>query len=498
MSNAIKKLAGETVIYGVTTIVGRFVNWLLVPLYSAVFLPEEYGVVTNLMSYTAIFMVVLTYGTETGFFRFCSSDNKNDVFSTLITSLSATTAVFLLLIFSFLSPISDFLDIPTHKEYLILLSITIAIDVITSIPFALLRQENRPMKFGIIKLTNIAVNIGSNLFFLILCPYLLNKGINLPFYNPDGGIVYVFVSYLIAASVTFLMMLPYVLKFQFHFSYYLLRKILKYSFPILIVSIAGMINLNIDKIIMPKLLSENMSIDKALSMTGIYGANYKLALIMYIFTQGFRFAFEPFFFSYSKNEDSKEVYKKVFLYFTGFGLIIFLGCMCWIDVLQHFLRRPEYNVGAIIVPWVLMANLFQGMYYSLSLWYKLTDKTYYGAYMALIGCMVTISINFIFMPLLGYIASAYAVFACFLIMCILSLILGKKHYKINYNISKILFYFILAVSLYFISRYIKFDSNWTTSVARTPLVIIFAAIFIFNEMKFVFTKKFLNTMLRKK
>lgn len=240
-----------------------------------------------------------------------------------MTSLSVTTSLFIVLTLLFLGEIADFLNVAEHKEYLILLIITVSIDVISSIPFALLRLECRPIRFGIIKLLNIGLNIGFNLFFLLLCPFLQQKGITVPFYNPNGGIVYIFISYLIASVFTFIMLLPYMLKFRFYFSFGLLKCILKYSFPLLIVSLAGMINLQGDKIMMPKILGEVMSQEEALSMTGIYGANYKLALVMYIFTQGFRFAFEPFFFNYSKQEDSKKIYRDVFLYFTGFGLIIF-------------------------------------------------------------------------------------------------------------------------------------------------------------------------------
>lgn len=496
--NPLKKLAGETVIYGFTTILGRFVNWLLVPLYAGIFAASEYGIVINLMSYTALFMVLLTYGTETGFFRFATKDNKNNVFSTLMFSLGGTTTVFMVLSLVFINDLAAFLDISNHKEYLWLLIITLGIDVLSSIPFALLRLESRPVRFGIIKLTNICVNIGLNLFFLLLCPYLAEKGIMVPFYNPDGGIIYIFISYLLASVVTFFLLLPYMRKFRFYFSFSLLKDILKYSFPILIVSLAGMINLQGDKIMMPKILGEVMSQKEALAMTGIYGANYKLALVMYIFTQGFRFAFEPFFFNYSKQQDSKEVYKNVFLYFTGFGLIIFLGVMYWIDIIKFFVRRPQYYEGIVIVPWVLMANLFQGMYYSLSLWYKLTDKTIYGAYMAIAGCVITISMNVILLPRIGYMASAYAVFACFLFMCILSLLWGHKFYRIDYDLRKIIFYFLIALVFYFAGSLIHFENPWLTCITRTPLLILFILIFVMKEMKFLLSRDFMHKMFSKK
>lgn len=496
--NPLKKLAGDTIIYGFTTILGRFVNWLLVPLYAGIFPASEYGIVTNLMSYIALLMVILTYGTETGFFRFSTKDNSNKVFSTLMFSLTGTTLLFFIIAFSFLSGIADFLEIPDHKNYLTLLILTIGIDAISSIPFALLRLQGRPIRFGIVKLVNVGVNIAFNLFFLVLCPYLEKNGIHIPFYDPAGGIIYIFIAYLIASVVTFLMLLPYMSKFRFYFSWELLKDIMKYSFPIFIVSLAGMINLQGAQSWMPKVLGQVMSSQEAMAMTGIYGANYKLALIMYIFTQGFKYAFEPFFFSYSKHEDSKKVYQDVFLYFTGFGLIIFLGIMYWIDIIKYFVRTPEYYSGIIIVPWVLMANLFQGMYYSLSLWYKLTDKTMYGAYMSIIGCVITVSMNFILLPRIGYMGSAYAVFCCFLVMCILSLIWGKKFYKISYDLKKIAFYFLVALVFYFIGRYIRFENAWLTCIARMPLLFIFILLFLYREMKFIFSKDFIYKMFHKK
>lgn len=492
--NPLKKLMGETVIYGFTTIIGRFINWLLVPLYTRVLLPDEYGVIVHLMAYTSILMVLLTYGTETGFFRFATKEGRNKVFSTLLTSLTFTSLVFVIFCFSFLPQISNLLEVPDYPIYIALLAVTVAIDVLTSLPFALLRLDSRPIRFGIIKLVNIGINVGSNLFFLLLCPFLEKKGIHVPFYNPEGGVIYVFISYLIASVITLIMLLPYILKFKFVFSFSLLKDILKYSYPILIVSLAGIINLQGDKILMPLLLEDK---ETSMAMTGIYGASYKLALVMYIFTQGFRFAFEPFFFNYSRNSDSKKIYEDVLLYFTGFGLMIFLGVMFNLDILKYFVKSNFFE-GLPIVPWVLMANLFQGMYYSLSLWYKLTDKTIYGAYMAIIGCVITVVGNVVFLPRIGFMASAYSVFTCFLVMTILSFILGRRFYKINYDIPKIIFYFVICLVFYFVGRMITFDSNLVTCLARLPLFVLFVYIFVRREMSFLLTKDFMYKLIHKK
>lgn len=492
--NPLKKLMGETVIYGFTTIIGRFINWLLVPLYTRVLLPDEYGVIVHLMAYTSILMVLLTYGTETGFFRFATKEGRNRVFSTLLTSLTFTSLVFVIFCFSFLPQISNLLEVPDYPIYIALLAVTVAIDVLTSLPFALLRLDSRPIRFGIIKLVNIGINVGSNLFFLLLCPFLEKKGIYVPFYNPEGGVIYVFISYLIASVITLIMLLPYILKFKFVFSFSLLKDILKYSYPILIVSLAGIINLQGDKILMPLLLENK---ETSMAMTGIYGASYKLALVMYIFTQGFRFAFEPFFFNYSGNSDSKKIYEDVLLYFTGFGLMIFLGVMFNLDILKYFVKSNFFE-GLPIVPWVLMANLFQGMYYSLSLWYKLTDKTIYGAYMAIIGCVITVVGNVVFLPRIGFMASAYSVFTCFLVMTILSFIWGRHFYKINYDIPKIIFYFVICLVFYFVGRMITFDSDLVTCLARLPLFVLFVYIFVRREMSFLLTKDFMYKLIHKK
>ena len=345
--NPLKKLMGETVIYGFSTILGRFINWLLVPLYTRVLSPVDNGIFTNLMGYVALLVVLLTYGTETGFFRFATKDNKDRVFSTLLTSLLFTSTLFLLLCFSFLPQIVSFLEVGNHPIYFVLLIVTIAIDVVSTLPFALLRMEGKALRFGVIKFVNIIINVGLNLFFYLLCPFLEKKGISVPFYQADGGVVYIFISYLVSSICTLVMLFPYIFRFKFVFSFSLLKDILKYSYPILIVSVAGMINLQGDKILMPKILGDG---EEALAITGIYGASYKLALVMYIFTQGFRFAFEPFFFNYAKHSDSKKIYQDVLLYFTGFGLMIFLGVMYFLDVLKYFFRWRLLGWNPFSVP----------------------------------------------------------------------------------------------------------------------------------------------------
>lgn len=480
--NPLKKLAGETVIYGIPTIIGRFINWLLVPLYTQIFPNEEYGVVVNLMAYTAMFMVILTYGMETGYFRFASREDKSKVFSTIIISLSITTLIFLLLVFTFIDKINLFLDNGANLNFIVLIALTLGIDAISSIPFAKLRLDSRPVRFAIIKTINICCNVLFNILFLLVFPWIEEKfKISIPFFYSDYGIGYIFLSYLLTSLITLILLLPEFFKIEFYFSRSLLKRILNYSFPILIVGIAAMVNINLDKILLPKLLNS----DNAVALTGIYGANYKLALVMYIVVQAFKFAFEPFFFSKYKNEDSNDIYIKVLNYFIGLGLLIFLVIMFYIDKLKFFIDS-SYHEGVIIVPLVLMANLFQGIFYSLSLWYKLSDKTSLGAYIAVIGSFITIVLNIVLVPRIGYMGSAYAVFFCFFIMVILSYLLGQKYYKIDYDLKKIGIYFFTAFSLYYISKYIIMNNIWLQMLVKTPLLVVFVLVFIYKERLLLF------------
>ncbi len=473
----LKKLAGETAIYGVSSIVGRFLNWLLVPLYTDIFTQSEYGVVTNLMSYVAIFFVLLTYGVETGFFRFAKDQkDRQQTYSTGLISLTTTTLLFGVCILIFLKPISFFLEIPNHREYIVLLALTIGLDVITALPFAKLRLEKRPLRFATLKLINIFVNLGINLFFLVLCPWLHQHYPELnitKIWNPNVGIGYIFIAFSVASIINALLLIPDFRQVSLKIDFKLLRKILNYSWPILVVSICGMININLDKLLMPHLIPADQ---QPLYQTGIYGANYKLAVIMSLFIQAFRFAFEPFFFTH----DSKQTYAEVLKYFTAFGLLIFLGVMFYLDLVKLFIGKG-FREGVEIVPYVLMANLFFGIFFSLSVWYKKTDKTHLGALIAIVGAVVTVIMNVVLVPKIGYMGAAYAVLACFFVMMILTYVMGQKYYRIPYNIGRVFFYFIVALGIYALGMLIKMESTLSTLLLRTPFILLFIAVFIVRE-----------------
>jgi O-antigen/teichoic acid export membrane protein len=471
--NPFKKLAGDTAIYGVSSIVGRFLNWWLVPYYSFLFLPEEYAVVTNLYAYVAFFLVLLTYGMETSFFRYASkSENPEKVYSTSLISMFFTTAIFVLLAAYFRENIASLIQYPEHSEYILWFAVILGIDAFTSIPFARLRLNNRPIKFASVKLIFIAFNIGFNLFFLSLCPRLIENNPDSVvhyIYSSEIGVGYVFISNLLASVITFILLIPEIFKVSFQFDKELLKKMLNYAFPILIVGLAGVVNQNIDKILIPFLIPENKD---PMFQLGVYGANFKLAVLMNMFIQAFRYAFEPFFFSHSGAKNDTQVYATIMKYFVIFGLLIFLGMILYLDIIKVIIDK-EYHSGLKVIPLVLMANLFFGIYFALSLWYKLKDMTRYGAYIALTGAAITLGMNIILIPIMGYMGSAIAIFVCFFVMMIISYIYGQKYYPIPYNLKRIGLYFSIAAIIYTISLFTSAQNALIKYTLHSFLLVIF-------------------------
>ncbi len=474
--NPFKKLAGDTVIYGMSSIVGRFLNWWLMPLYVSLFAPEEYGIVTNLYSYVAFFMVLLTYGMETGYFRFASKSNDaENVYSTSLFSLLFTSLLFLVLVIGFKNTIAGLIQYPEHPEYIVWLAIILAIDAFTAIPFARLRLNNRPLKFAFIKLINIGFSIAFNLFFLLLCPKVIehNPGsfLNI-FYSDNIGIGYVFISNLLASIVTLLFLIPEIFRVSLFFDKKLWWKMLSYSFPILIVGLAGMVNQNIDKIFIPFLVPESKN---PMEQLGIYGAGVKIAVLMNMFIQAFRYAFEPFFFSQAESKNDKNIHADIMKYFVAFGLLIFLGMTLYIDIIKLIIPH-SYEEGFSVVPMILLANLFLGIYFALSMWYKLTDLTRYGAYMAILGAVITIILNIVLIPIYGYKGSAFTVLFCFFTMMVLSYFLGQKYYPIPYNLKHIGLYFLISGIIFGISQF----TSHLRGIIKFPLHTIFLFIFLYS------------------
>ena len=454
--NPLKKLAGQTAIYGLSSIIGRLLNYLLVPLYTRYFTTAEYGEVTTLYAYVAFLVIILTYGMETAFFRFSQSEqDKKSVYSTTLISLLISSIVFIVLMFVNADSVATALNFNGHPEYIQWFALIIGLDAVSSISFAKLREQNKAARFALIRLLNIFINIGLNLFFIIYCPFAIKN--NLPsaefvqsIYSDSVGIGYIFIANLAASVVTILLLLPEMLSSSWRFKPQLWKKMMVFALPLMVAGLAGITNETIDRILLSHLLPSNI----AASEVGIYGAYYKLSIIMTLFIQTFRFAAEPFFFAQEKERNAKKAYADVMKYFTIITATIFLGVMIYYDLVQQFIGGEFHDSrGLVVVPVLLFANLFLGIYYNLAVWFKLTEKTRFGAYLSLFGAVVTLALNFVFIPVLGFEGSAWATLICYFSMTVASYFLGKKHYPIPYDLKRIGLYLGTTLLLFTLSVY---------------------------------------------
>lgn len=486
--NPLKKLAGQTAIYGLGTLVPRLLNYFLVPLYTRLFLEDEYGIITELSSYIAFFFVIMLYGMETAFFRYAvKTGDPKKVFSTALISVISTAAIFVIVVVVFIEPVSGLLKYSNHQDLIIYCAIIVAIDAFTSIQFAYLRQQNRPLLFSAIRIISVMVNVGLNLYFIWFCDSLYKSNPDSPFlifYDPQFRIGYVFVSTLISSVITAIILSPQLFRLKFVMDFDLLKQMLLYAFPLLIVGIAGMINEVWDKILFKYLIIVPAGTPDAesyvMGQLGIYGANYKLAVLMTLFVQMFRFAAEPFFFAQAKEGNARQVYADVMKYFVIFGLLIFLGVTLYIDVFKYFIG-PRHWEGLYIVPLILIANLLMGVFFNLSIWYKLQDLTKYGALIAVAGAVVTILMNILLVPAFSYLGAAWGHVTCYLFMVILSYYQGKKYFPVNYDLKNIFIYFILALFLFGINFYIKIENLFLQLTMSSVLILIFLGYIFVNE-----------------
>lgn len=474
----VKSLMKDTAIYGVSSIVGRFLNWCLVPMYTYLFPTEEYGIVTNIYAYVALVLIILLYGMETGFFRFANHerwDNPKVVYSTTLISVGTSSMLFIILACAFSPQIADALNCGAHPSFIWMMAIAVGLDAYCSIPFSYLRYKKRPVRFALLKFANIGLNIGLNLFFLLLCPWLQEHAPGLIdwFYDPSFGIGYIFLANLISSAVILLLLIPE-LNVTYRFNAKLWREMIHYSFPLLILGVAGIMNQTIDKILLPFLVNDPVSASQQL---GIYGANYKIAIVMVMFIQAFRFAYEPFIFDKNKETggDKRQAYSDAMKFFIIFGLFIFLGVMFYLDLLKYFIS-PRYFSGLKVVPIVMAAEFFFGIFFNLSLWYKLTDRTIWGTWFSLGGLAITLAINIIFVPHYGYIACAWAAFCCYGAMMVASYIIGQKKYPINYHLPRLMLYIICAAALYVGAMLITTDSEFINFMVRGVLLIAFGGL----------------------
>ena len=458
--SGLKSLAKETAIYGVSSIVG--------PVYT-IALPASsggYGVVTNIYAWVALMLVLLTCGMETGFFRFANKgqDDPMRVYSTTLLSVSIGSVVFVVLGLLFLEPIAGWLEYGEHPWYIGMMMIVVAMDAIQSIPFAYLRYKKRPIKFAALKLLFIFLNIALNLFY-----YVVLKG------NDVG---YAFLFNLVCTSVVMLCMIPELRGFTYVLDRELLKRMLRYSLPLVILGVAGILNQVADKIIFPFVYPDEA---EATVQLGIYGAASKIAMIMAMFTQAFRFAYEPFVFGKSKEKDSREMYAQAMKFFIIFTLLAFLAVMFYLDILRHIIGR-DYWDGLRVVPIVMAAEIFMGIYFNLSFWYKLIDETRWGAYFSLTGCTILILMNIFLIPKYGYIACAWAGFTGYGVAMLLSYFVGQKKYPIQYDLKAIGMYVLLAAVLYLAAEYVPIDNIYLRMAYRTVLLILFIAYVVKRDL----------------
>ena len=480
----LKSLAKDTAIYGMSSIVGRFLNYLLVPLYTAV-LPASsggYGVVSNVYAYTALILVLLTFGMETGFFRFAnkSDENPEKVYANTLWFVGGLSLLFVILGMTFLHPIASFLEYPDHADYVGMMILVVALDSFQCVPFAYLRYKKRPIKFAAIKMLNIIGNICLNLFFLLLCPWLY---VHAPetvswFYYPDYLVGYIFVSNLLMSAIQLFFFVPELKGFSYRADWQLIKRMVAYSFPILIFGLVGILNQTVDKMIYPFLFDDRQ---EGLVQLGIYSATSKVALVMAMFTQAFRYAYEPFVFGKNKEADNRKVYAAAMKYFLIFSLLAFLTVMGYMDILKFMVAR-DYWEGLSVVAIVMGAEIFKGIYFNLSFWYKLTDDTRWGAYFSLIGCAVILVLNVWLVPLYGYVASAWASVAGYGAITLLSYVIGQKKYPVVYPLKDMTVYLILAAVLFVLSEIVSVEHVIWRLLYHTLLICIFVAFIIKRDL----------------
>lgn len=473
-------------VYGVSTMLGRLLNYLLVPLYTRIFLPEEYGVVTEFYAYAGFFAVLFLYGMETAFFRFSKENAAQDkVFSTAFLSVLVSSLVLGGSLLFFKHDIYEFIGYKDTQYFIEYFVAIIVLDTLTALPFAKLRLLSKAFQFAFIRLISIFFNIALNLFFLILCPYLISEGFHFVelFYFEDLGVSYIFISNVLASGFTLIALLPVIIFTKWEIEIALLKKMLKYALPLLIVGVAGVINEIADRILLKKLLP--FSFVENLKWVGIYGANYKLSILISLFTQAYRYAAEPLFFSQSTSKDAPKFYAESLRVFVVVQFIILSAILFHLEGLKYFIGQ-NYWEGISIIGILLFANIALGINYNLSIWYKLTDKTHYAAYIALFGALITISANFVLIPIMGIHGAAYATLLCYVSMMLLTIILGYRYYPIPYPWIKLIKWLILFGILYSIghlsSHFVK--SAVMAQIIKSTLFSIYFLAIAWTELRF--------------
>ncbi|MBN2348283.1 MAG: oligosaccharide flippase family protein [Bacteroidales bacterium] len=475
-----KKLAGQTLIYGMGTMVPRLLNYAILTFYyTRKFSVEEYGIITELYAYVVFLLIILTYGLETGFFRYATKNKERDkVFSTLTITLFSTSVLFLVFIFLFDRNIAGLISYENNVEYIRWLAIIVAIDAFSSLPFAKLRLEERSRKFALLKVANVILTIFFVLLFYEFLPRL-DKIFDLPgfLYNRNMGIGYVLLSNLFASVVVLLLLTKEIFSVKYTFDLKLLKQVLKYSLPLLIAGLAGSANESLDRVLMKQLIVDK---HQALYDIGIYGANFKIAILLNLFIQMFRYAAEPFYFNYFKEKDAKMVFGNIMKYYFIIAIFMIVGILLFLDIFKYFIDS-NFHEGLKIVPIVLYSYLFYGIFFNLSIWYKLTNKTKFGALFTITGAIITIAINVIFIKKYSYMAAATAHLICYITMVILSFFIGKRYYKIYYDFKRMFEYLFISFGLIFLNYLINVDILIYKLLINSVLLIVFGLYIVKRE-----------------
>jgi O-antigen/teichoic acid export membrane protein len=476
VSSPIKKLLGQTAVYGLPSIVGRLLNFLLVPLYTEVFVnPAEYGVVSELYAWVAFLIVFLTFGMETAFFQFLQKkEDKTKVFNQSFLSVLLVNSGFVLLLVFFNQSIADAMLFSDHTEYIILLGVIVLIDAVSALPLAKLRAEEKAVRFASIQMGSILVNIGLNLIFMLV---LFDPT------RPEEGVVFILLANLASSLIKPLFLYKDFLYVKLNIDFSFMKELVRYSFPLMIAGLAGIVNETIDRIMLKHMLYDGSisSIDYADEQVGIYSACYKLAMLVTIFLQAYRYAAEPFFFAQSKDIDRDKQYRKIMNYFVAMVTGVFLLVTLNIDFFKGFIRNEAYHEGLHVVPILLMANVFLGIYFNQSIWYKLSGQTKFGAYIAIGGASLTVLVNYIFIPKYGYVASAWATLVVYAAQTVASFLLSRKYYPIKYNLRKFVLYMGTAVLFYALAKQIDFDSTALDYLSKNAFLVAFIGLVFWME-----------------
>lgn len=461
--------------YGASSIAARFLNYLLTPYLTGTLLTSDYGEMSLVYALIPFLNILFTYGLETAYFRYVQKKERvEEVYNTITVSLIISTISFTLLLLLLRGPLAAMISIKEHPEYITWSAFIIAFDALTTISFAKLRQEGRPVKYAFVRIVGILVNIGLTIFFLSVCPAIAKKNPDsflLTFYDKNIGVGYVFIANLVQSVVTFLLLWKEFSAFRWKFNSSLWKEIMLYSLPLLIAGFGGMINETFDRI----MLGWWSTAPDPKAEVGIYSGCYKLSILITLFIQAFRLGAEPFFFKQAQGENPQRVYARVMKFFVITICIMFLVVVLYIGIWKHFIQNPKMWVGLKVVPVLLLANMFLGIYYNLSIWYKLKNKTIAGAWITIIGALLTLAINYLFIPKYGYMACAWATFFCYGTMMVLSYLWGQKEYRIPYAWKKLVAYMVIVVLIYFAHSGLVslWNNKWFNLLAATFLLFSF-------------------------